>query len=144
LFDSWAGVLPEGEFRRWVIEPTARIVRTLKARHPAVPIIGFPRGAGVLYEAYAGEAGVDALSLDSTVPLDWAREHLQRRHPLQGNLDPVLLLTGGSVMAAAARAIVAALRGGPFVFNLGHGILPETPPDHVSALVEAVRSAASA
>ena len=144
LFDSWAGVLPEAEFRRWVIEPTARIVRTLKARYPAVPIIGFPRGVGVLYEAYAGEAGVDALSLDSAVPLDWAREHLQRRHALQGNLDPVLLLAGGSVMAAAARAVVAALRGGPFVFNLGHGILPETPLEHVTALVEAVRSAASA
>jgi uroporphyrinogen decarboxylase len=139
LFDSWAGVLPESEFRRWVIEPTARIVTALKARHPTVPIIGFPRGAGVLYEVYAGDTGVDAVSLDSTVPLTWAREHLQARHALQGNLDPVLLLAGGPAMAAAARAIVAALRGGPFVFNLGHGILPETPPETVARLVEVVR-----
>jgi uroporphyrinogen decarboxylase len=143
LFDSWAGVLPEAEFRRWVIEPTARITSALKARHPTVPIIGFPRGAGVLYEAYAGDAGVDAVSLDSAVPLAWARERLQIRHAVQGNLDPVLLLTGGPSMAAGARAIVAALRGGPFVFNLGHGILPETPPEHVTALVEAVRGGAA-
>jgi uroporphyrinogen decarboxylase len=82
---------------------------------------------------------VDAVSLDSTVPLAWAREHLQARHAVQGNLDPVLLLTGGPSMDTTARAIVAALRGGPFVFNLGHGILPETPPETVTRLVEAVR-----
>jgi len=139
LFDSWAGVLPETEFRRWIIEPTRRIASAIRARHPAVPLIGFPRGAGVLYETYAGAAGVDAVSLDSTVPLAWAREHVQTRRAVQGNLDPVLLLTGGSAMAVAARAIVTALRTGPFVFNLGHGILPETPPEHVTALVELVR-----
>jgi uroporphyrinogen decarboxylase len=143
LFDSWAGVLPEAEFRRWVIEPTARITRTLKARYPSVPIIGFPRGAGVLYEAYSGDSGVDAVSLDSAVPLAWAREHLQTQHAVQGNLDPVLLLTGGPAMAAAVRGIVTALRGRPFVFNLGHGILPETPPEHVTALVEHVRGGAA-
>jgi uroporphyrinogen decarboxylase len=140
LFDSWAGVLPEAEFRRWVIEPTRRIAGALKARYPAVPIIGFPRGAGVLYEAYGELAGVDAVSLDSMVPLGWAREHLQKRYAVQGNLDPVQLLAGGAAMAGAARAIVAALRSGPFVFNLGHGILPETPPEHVAALVELVRA----
>lgn len=145
LFDSWAGVLPEAEFRRWVIEPTARIVRGVKARYPAVPIIGFPRGAGILYEAYAEDAGVDAVSLDAAVPLAWVREHMQARRPVQGNLDPVLLLAGGPSMADAARAVVAGLRGGPFVFNLGHGILPETPPENVATLVEVVRgSAASA
>jgi uroporphyrinogen decarboxylase len=143
LFDSWAGVLPEAEFRRWVIEPTARITRTLKARYPSVPIIGFPRGAGVLYEAYTRDSGVDAVSLDSAVPLAWAREHLQARHTVQGNLDPVLLLTGGPAMAAAVRGIVTVLRGRPFVFNLGHGILPETPPEHVTALVEHVRGGAA-
>ncbi|HEV3174696.1 MAG TPA: uroporphyrinogen decarboxylase [Stellaceae bacterium] len=143
LFDSWAGVLPEAEFRRWVIEPTARITSTLKARYPSVPIIGFPRGAGVLYEAYTEDSGVDAVSLDSAVPLAWAREHLQARHTVQGNLDPVLLLTGGPAMAAAVRGIVTALRGRPFVFNLGHGILPETPPEHVTALVEHVRGGAA-
>jgi uroporphyrinogen decarboxylase len=143
LFDSWAGVLPEAEFRRWVIEPTARITSTLKARYPSVPIIGFPRGAGVLYEVYTEDSGVDAVSLDSAVPLAWAREHLQARHTVQGNLDPVLLLTGGPAMAAAVRGIVTALRGRPFVFNLGHGILPETPPEHVTALVEHVRGGAA-
>ena len=143
LFDSWAGVLPEAEFRRWVTEPAARITRALKARYPKVPIIGFPRGAGVLYETYADDAGVDAVSLDSATPLGWIRERVQARRPVQGNLDPVLLLTGGPAMAGAARAIVAALGGGPFVFNLGHGILPETSPEHVTALVELVRGGAS-
>jgi uroporphyrinogen decarboxylase len=140
LFDSWAGVLPETEFRRWVIEPTLRITSALKARYPAVPIIGFPRGAGVLYEAYAELTGVDAVSLDSAVPLGWVREHLQKRHVVQGNLDPVQLLVGGAGMAEAARAILAAFRPGAFIFNLGHGILPETPPEHVAALVELVRA----
>jgi len=139
LFDSWAGVLPEVEFRRWVIEPTAQITSALRTRFPTVPIIGFPRGAGVLYEAYAASAGVDALSLDSTTPLVWAREHVHRRQAIQGNLDPVLLLTGGRAMAAAAHGIIAALRKRPFVFNLGHGVLPETPLEHVTALVELVR-----
>jgi len=144
LFDSWAGVLPEPEFRRWVIEPTRRITQAVKRRHPSVPIIGFPRGAGALYEAYAVESGVDAVSLDWQVTLDWARERLQTRCPVQGNLDPKLLLAGGSAMADATRAILAAFRDGPFVFNLGHGILPETSPDHVATLVELVRGAASA
>jgi uroporphyrinogen decarboxylase len=144
LFDSWAGVLPEPEFRRWVIEPTQRITRVLKQRHPSVPIIGFPRGAGALYERYAAESGVDAVSLDAAITLDWAREHLQTRGPVQGNLDPTLLLAGGSAMTEATQAILAALRGGPFVFNLGHGILPETPPDHVATLVALVRGKATA
>ena len=140
LFDSWAGVLPEAAFRLLVIEPTRRIVAAVKERHPLVPIIGFPRGAGVLYDAYGRETGVDALSLDPTVPLAWAREQLQSRLPVQGNLDPLLLAIGGSAMAEATRAIRAGLGAGPFVFNLGHGILPETPPEHVSALVGLVRA----
>jgi len=144
LFDSWAGVLPEPEFQRWVIEPTQRITRAVKRRHPDVPIIGFPRGAGPLYERYAIEAGVDAVSLDAMVTLDWARERLQSRCPIQGNLDPQVLLAGGSAMVDASRAILAAFRDGPFVFNLGHGILPETPPDQVAELVKLVRGRASA
>jgi uroporphyrinogen decarboxylase len=143
LFDSWAGALSEPQFRRWVIEPTRRIVDAVKRRHPSVPIIGFPRGAGPLYERYAAETGVDALSLDAAITLDWARERLQPRHAVQGNLDPQLLLAGGSEMADAARAIVAAFRHGPFVFNLGHGILPETPPEHVADLVALVRGTAA-
>jgi len=139
LFDSWAGVLPEAEFRRWVIEPTQRITKALKARHSGIPIIGFPRGAGLLYEAYARESGVDAVSLDPTVPLGWARERLQGRMPVQGNLDPALLVVGGAPMERAVRTIRDELGRGPLVFNLGHGILPETPPEHVTALVELMR-----
>jgi len=142
LFDSWAGVLPDAGFERWVIEPTRAIVAALKRGHPGVPVIGFPRGAGLQYQRYARETGVDAVSLDPTVPLDWVRQHLQAALPVQGNLDPVLLLTGGEAMAAAAREIRAALALGPFIFNLGHGVLPETPPDHVSELLAIVRSAA--
>ena len=139
LFDSWAGVLPEAEFRRWVIEPTRRITEALKKAHPTVPIIGFPRGAGVLYEAYRRESGVDAVSLDQTVPLAWARDRLQSVGPVQGNLDPVLLVVGGEPMEAAVRDIRAQLGHGPFVFNLGHGILPQTPPENVAELVALVR-----
>jgi uroporphyrinogen decarboxylase len=132
LFDSWAGVLAEDAFRRWVIAPTRRLVERLKATHPGIPVIGFPRGAGLLYRAYVEETGVDAVGLDTTVPLGAARE-------LQGNLDPLLLVVGGAALDEAARTIVTALAAGPFVFNLGHGIVPETPPDHVSRLVEIVR-----
>lgn len=142
LFDSWAGVLPDPAFERWVIAPTRAIVAALKETHPDVPIIGFPRGAGLRYQSYARETGVDAVSLDPTVPLAWARQHLQAMLPVQGNLDPVLLLSGGEAMTTAAREIRAALSLGPFVFNLGHGILPETPPEHVSALLKILRGSA--
>ena len=134
LFDSWAGVLPEREFARWVIAPTRRIAAALKERFPAVPVIGFPRGAGLLYERYAAESGVDAVALDTTVPLGFARDRLQPRLAVQGNLDPIALLVGGAAMERAVAEIRAALGGGPFVFNLGHGILPQTPPEHVAAL----------
>jgi uroporphyrinogen decarboxylase len=140
LFDSWAGILPEGGFERWVVTPTARIVAALRQRHPAVPIIGFPRGAGLLYPRYFAATGVDAVSLDTTVPLAFARDTLQRRGPVQGNLDPLLLVSGGAPMRDATRAIVEALGLGPFIFNLGHGIVPETPPDHVAELVSQLRS----
>ena len=139
LFDSWAGVLPEDGFKRWVIEPTARIVAALRQRHPTVPIIGFPRGAGLLYAKYFTASGVTAIGLDTTVPLSLARETLQKLGPVQGNLDPLLLVAGGAAMNAAARAIVAALSRGPFVFNLGHGIVPQTPPEHVEELIAVLR-----
>jgi uroporphyrinogen decarboxylase len=134
LFDSWAGVLPEEGFERWVIAPTRRITAALGERFPAVPIIGFPRGAGLLYERYAIEAGVDAVSLDTAVPKGFARERLQSRLAMQGNLDPVLLLTGGEALERAVIELRAALGGGPFVFNLGHGVLPQTPPENVAML----------
>ena len=138
LFDSWAGVLGESEFRRWSIEPTRAIVERLKAAYPQVPIIGFPRGAGMLYADYARETGVDALSLDTGVPLTFARA-LQARLPVQGNLDPQLVVVGGEAMRREAGAILAALGEAPFVFNLGHGIVPETPPEHVAELLRIVR-----
>jgi uroporphyrinogen decarboxylase len=137
LFDSWAGTLPERAFQRWVVEPTARIVAALHQSHPTVPIIGFPRGAGFYYDKYFAETGVDALSLDSMVPLSAAR-NLQAKGPVQGNLDPIMLVVGGSVMREATGAILDVLASGPFVFNLGHGILPSTPLGHVAALVDQV------
>jgi uroporphyrinogen decarboxylase len=141
LFDSWAGVLPEPGFERWVVAPTSRIVTALRQRHPDVPIIGFPRGAGLLYPHYFAATGVDAVSLDTTVPLAFARDTLQTIGTVQGNLDPLLLVNGGAAMSAATKAILGALTRGPFVFNLGHGIVPETPPDHVAELVALLRGA---
>lgn len=140
LFDSWAGALPAAGFRRLVIEPTRRIVAALKARHPAVPIIGFPRGAGVMIEKYATASGVDAVALDTTVPPVWAAERLQSRLPVQGNLDPILVVAGGEAMAEGVDEIMAALAGGPFVFNLGHGVAQVTPPAHVAQLADLIRS----
>ena len=134
LFDSGAGVLPEEAFARWVIAPTQRITAALRQRFPAVPIIGFPRGAGVLYERYAAESGVTAMSLDTVVPTKFAQERLQTRLPVQGNLDPVFLVTGGDALERAVREIRTAFGGGPFVFNLGHGVLPQTPAENVAAL----------
>jgi uroporphyrinogen decarboxylase len=139
LFDSWAGVLPEHAFRRWVIEPTRRIVAALKEAAPNVPVIGFPRGAGLMYRAYFAETGVRALGLDAMVPLAIARKALQPMGPVQGNLDPLLVAVGGVAMEQAALDVLRALHEGPFIFNLGHGLVPETPPEHVGALVELVR-----
>ena len=140
LFDTWAGVLPAALFRRWCLAPIQRIVAALGRDHPEVPVIGFPRGAGVLYGEFARQSGVAAVSLDSTVPLDWAWDNLQQISAVQGNLDPHLLVVGGRPMQAAIEEILTALAGGPFVFNLGHGIVPETPPGHVAELAEQVRA----
>jgi uroporphyrinogen decarboxylase len=134
LFDSWAGILSETGFERWVIEPTRHITARLKQRFPMVPIIGFPRGAGFFYQRYAAESGVDAVGIDSGVSLSFARDWLQGRVAVQGNLDPVALLVGGAVMERQVREIRSALAGGPFIFNLGHGVLPQTPPENVVAL----------
>jgi uroporphyrinogen decarboxylase len=139
LFDSWSGALPEDAFARWCIEPTRRIVERLHAAHPGAPVIGFPRGAGTQLERFVIETGVDAVSLDPAVSLAYAAEVLQPRATLQGNLDPVALLLGGRAMEASAHRILDALGGGPFVFNLGHGVLPRTPPEHVASLVALVR-----
>lgn len=138
IFDSWAGLLPPEQFRRFVIAPTRQIVAAIHARHPTAPVIGFPRNAGVLYEAYFAETGVDAVCLDQTVSLNDARA-LQKHGPVQGNLDPAVLVAGGAALDRAVGAILAALGQRPFVFNLGHGILPETPLTHVERLVRLVR-----
>jgi uroporphyrinogen decarboxylase len=143
IFDSWAGSLAEQEFARWVIEPTARIVREVRARHPAVPIIGFPRGAIMQGEAYVERTGVDGLGCDTAVPLATMQKlGANTRAVVQGNLDPLLLVAGGTAMENRVAEIVTGMSGQPFVFNLGHGIVPETPPENVGRLVELVRSAA--
>lgn len=138
IFDSWAGLLPPEQFRRFVIAPTQRIVAAIHARHPRAPIIGFPRNAGALYEAYFVETGVNALCIDQNVPLTQAHA-LQARGPVQGNLDPAVLVAGGAALDRAVADILATLGQRPFVFNLGHGILPETPLAHVERLVRLVR-----
>lgn len=140
LFDSWAGVLPPGPFRRWVLEPTRRIVAAFKARHPTIPVIGFPRGAGLQYEIYVSESGVDAVGLDTTVPPVWASRTLQTRLPVQGNLDPIHLVTGGEALRDAALEILEVFGGRPFIFNLGHGVVPQTPPEHVAELAHLLRA----
>lgn len=141
LFDSWAGILPEPFFRRWCVQPVAAIIAAIKARHPSIPIIAFPRAAGLLYQGYAEATGADCIGLDTTVPLGWAVEHVQRNagRCIQGNLDPLLLVAGGEAMRDEIARILRIASGGPFVFNLGHGILKTTPPGHVAALVEQVR-----
>jgi uroporphyrinogen decarboxylase len=139
LFDSWAGILPEPEFERWCQAPLAQIVTRLKARHPEVPIIAFPRGAGVRYRSFVRAVPVDGVSLDTAVPLAWAREALPDVC-LQGNLDPAALVAGGAIACREARRIVEALGDRPFVFNLGHGVLPQTDPAAVAALVDYVKS----
>ncbi len=139
LFDSWAGVWPEAELRRWCLEPAAEIVRRVKAVHPEVPVILFPRGAGLFYEAFAAEAGAEGLSLDTTVLLDWARERLQGQVALQGNLDPLLVIAGGAALEQGVARILETLGNGPLIFNLGHGITPQAPPEHVEQLVAQVR-----
>jgi uroporphyrinogen decarboxylase len=141
LFDSWAGLLPPSEFRRHVIRPAAAIVRAVRARHPDVPVIGFPRLGGLLVGEYAAETGVNALALDTGADVAQAARLVPDNVALQGNLDPLRLLAGGPDMERDAAALCRALRNRPHVFNLGHGVLPQTPPEHVDALVRAVRTA---
>ena len=139
LFDSWSGVLAEREFRRWVIAPTRRIAEAMRIRHPGVPLIGFPRGAGGLLTDYAAETGVSAVGLDTQVPLGWALGALPPTLPVQGNLDPAALVTGGQALRDGVRTILDQTRGRPLIFNLGHGVPLTTPPDHVAELVRLVR-----
>lgn len=139
IFDSWAGALSEPDFQAWVIEPNRRIVAGLKQRHPATPVICFPRGAGLLLESFAETVNPAALGLDTSVPAAWAVRQLQRRWCLQGNLDPIRLLAGGEPLFGEVRRLLDLFRGGPYVFNLGHGILQQTNPDTVAELVATIR-----
>ena len=139
LFDSWAGSLAPQQFQRWVVEPTAQIVSAIRAKHPDVPIIGFPKGAGAKLPAYAWETGVDAVGVDETVDPRWISKELPVQMPVQGNLDPLLLISGGQQLEDAARDVLDAFRGRPHVFNLGHGIDKSTPIAHVERLLEIVR-----
>ena len=139
LFDSWAGVLNPEQFHRWSVEPTRRIVERLHERCPGVPVIGFPRNVGPLAADYVSKTGVDGVSLDQDMPLDWIAETLQPICTVQGNLDNKILIAGGQELDRATVNILKALSGGPFIFNLGHGILPETSPDHVGRVAELVR-----
>lgn len=143
LFDTWAGVLSESQFRRWVIEPTAAIVKTLNHACPGVPVIGFPRGAGVLYRDFVAKTGVNGVSLDSGVPVGWAAQHLQPLCTVQGNLDNMALISGGEAMEIEIGAIVEGFADGPHIFNLGHGILPETPPENVERLAAIIHNRGS-
>lgn len=140
IFDSWAGVLDDACFEAFCVAPVKEIVARVKAVHPHVPVIGFPKGAGAGYVSYRERTGIDGLGLDWTVPLAAARE-LQRGGAVQGNLDPLRLVAGGRALEDGVDAILKAMGGGPLVFNLGHGIVPETPVAHVEAMVRQVRSA---
>ncbi len=140
LFDSWAGVLSPSLFRTHAIAPAARIVSELNRRHPGVPVIGFPRLAGLMIGEYAS-VGARAIGMDTSMDLSRAAAVVPADVALQGNLDPMALVAGGAALATETSRILQAMQGRPFIFNLGHGIVPQTPPEHVAALVEQVRAA---
>ena len=138
LFDSWAGALTPEAFARFAVEPARRIVAALAERHPGVPVIGFPRGAGALYGTFVQATGVRALAVDQQVPLDWARKACPGA-ALQGNLDPILMVVGGTALDNSVRAILDQMAGAPHVFNLGHGITPDADPGNVERLLRLIR-----
>ena len=139
LFDSWAGVLSPAQFRKWVMAPLHTIVAALEKAHPGTPVIGFPRLAGVMARDYA-RCGIDGMGVDTGTDIGALASLLDGDVALQGNLDPMALVAGGSALASETHSILDAMRGKPFIFNLGHGIVPQTPPDHVAALLEQVRA----
>jgi uroporphyrinogen decarboxylase len=139
IFDTWAGVLSPQQFEHWCIEPTSKIVAGVRQQVPGAKIIGFPRGAGSKLWRYVQDTGVDGVGLDWTVGLIYARDHIQPVKPVQGNVDPLALLAGGAALDREVDEVMAALTGGPFIFNLGHGILPDTPIAHVEQMLKRVR-----
>lgn len=139
IFDTWSGVLPPGEFDRWCVKPAARIVAGLRQRVPGAKIIGFPRGAATSLRRYVEEVPVDAVGLDWMVDRAFARDQVQRLRPVQGNLDPLALLAGGAALDREVDEVLRSFSAGPFIFNLGHGILPQTPIAHVERMLARLR-----
>lgn len=139
IFDSWSGVLEANQFHRWVIAPTKLLVQRVKQQYPHIPVIGFPRGAGVLYRDYVRDTGITAVSTDHGVPTKWISSALQPSLPVQGNMDPVALLAGGQALKLAVEKIFEELTNAPFIFNLGHGVIKDTPVAHVEHLVDLIR-----
>jgi uroporphyrinogen decarboxylase len=142
IFDSWASGLPASAFENWIVTPTKRVVEKVRAVHPKARIIGFPRATTLQgYEQYAANTGVDAVSIDTAAPISWAVDKLGKSVAVQGNLDPLVLLAGGRALAEAVDELLTATRGTRFIFNLGHGVVPEIPVEHVADLVARVRAA---
>lgn len=139
LFDSWAGALPGLEFEKYAVRPAQKIVERIRARHPDIPIIGFPRGAGGNYAQFAEAVDVQAVALDTSVDPAWAAKHVQSKTCTQGNLDPLFMVEGGRALTNAVKETCAAFAGGPHIFNLGHGITPDADPDNVHRMLEAIR-----
>ena len=139
IFDSWAGSLPEPEFQQWVVAPTAKIAGALAESHPNVPIIGFPKGATALLEGYGQATGVAAIGCDTSCPMHAMQAVSDAGKVAQGNLDPLLLVAGGDAMDARVDEILQAMNGRRFIFNLGHGIVPQTPPENVARLMKRIR-----
>ena len=139
LFDSWAGSLKGDDFTEFAVKPAARIIAELKARHPGLPVIAFPREAGAGYIGFAKATGADCVAIDNSVSPEWAAENVQKDGCVQGNLAPEHMVTGGQALVDATRRVVDAFKGGPHIFNLGHGITPDANPDHVTLMIETVR-----
>ncbi|MDZ4393816.1 uroporphyrinogen decarboxylase family protein, partial [Cypionkella sp.] len=139
LFDSWAGSLKGQDFTDFAVKPTARIIRALKAKHPGLPIIAFPREAGAGYIGFAQATGADCVAIDNSVSPEWAAENVQPGGCVQGNLSPTHMVTGGQDLIDATRRVKAAFQGGPHIFNLGHGITPDADPENVALMVDTVR-----
>jgi len=139
IFDTWAGVLPADEFQRWCVDPARRIVEQVRARVANARLIAFPRGAGASLADYVERVPVDAIGIDWTADPTFVRNHIQSRLPVQGNLDPVVLAAGGAALDRAVEGILEAFSGAPFIFNLGHGVLPHTPISHVEQMLMRVR-----
>ncbi len=139
IFDSWAGVLDPEEFEKWAIKPIQKIIESIHAVYPDVPVIGFPRGAGLNYPRYVQATGVDACAFDSMMPLDWIADNVQVHCPVQGNLDPAILLAGGEILDRKIDEILKTMTKKPFVFNLGHGVNLNTPLEHIEQLTKRIR-----